>query len=350
MMITIRDVAQRARVSVATAARALGGYGYVSIVTRRRVLRAASALDYHPNAIARSMIKGQTHTLAVVVSDNANPFFAAVVRGVEDTVLADGYAIVLCNADENPAKESIYLRMIREKRVDGLILSPSGGPVKLLTSLVRHETPVVLIDRRLDGVDADAVLVDNRAGARAAVEHLIALGHTRIGIISGPQRVFTASERLAGYMTTLRAAGIPVDEPLILEGNFKAESGYDLAGRLVDSSRPPTALFVANNLMTLGALLRLKELGVNIPRDIAVVGFDDMPWAPILTPPLTAVAQPSYEFGTAAAHLLMQRLQAPKAAPPQTIVFQPKLVVRESCGASLAPGARTAAVRGDLRR
>lgn len=350
-MATIRDVARRAGVSVATAARALGGYGYVSAGTRRRVLRAASLLDYHPNAIARSMIKGRTHTLAVVVSDNSNPFFATVVRGIEDVVLGHGYAIMLCNADENPDKEALYLRMIREKRVDGLILSPSGGPRALLSSLIRHGTPVVLVDRLVPGIKTDAVINDNRAGARTAVRHLIELGHRRIGFITGPHRLFTARERLEGYLETLRAAGLPIDERLILEGDFKERGGYELVSRFLEIRPQPTAVFVANNLMTLGVLLRLKERGVRIPQQLAVVGFDDMPWAPILTPPLTAVAQPSYQLGTAAAQLLMQRLRSTRTTPPQVLVFQPTLVVRESCGARLAASkAKTARSRASVRQ
>jgi len=339
-MATIRDVARRARVSVATAARALGGYGYVSEHTRARVRRAASALEYHPNAVARSMIKGRTHTLGVVVSDSANPFFASVVRGIEDVVGRQGYGTLLCNADEDPGKEAMYLRMLREKRVDGLIVSSTGGPADLLRSILRQGTPVVLIDRRLPGVTTDAVVVDNRAGSRAAVEHLIGLGHRRVGILSGPRRLYTGAERLEGYRRALRAAGIPLDETLILEGDFKADSGYELVSRFVRMPRRPSALFVANNLMTIGALLRLKEMGVRIPQEMPVVAFDDMPWAPILTPPLTAVAQPSYDLGAAAAGLLLRRLREGMAAAPQTLVFQPRLVVRQSCGAQLAGAGR----------
>ncbi|MDQ7841405.1 MAG: LacI family DNA-binding transcriptional regulator [bacterium] len=332
-MATVRDVARRAGVSMATAARALGGYGYVSVHAREKVARAARDLDYHPNAIARSMIKGRTNTLAVIVSDNANPFFAAVVRGVEDVVLAQGYAIILCNADEDPIKEAMYLGTIRQKRVDGLIISPSGGPADLLRGLLASGIPTVQVDRRLNGLKTDAVLIDNRAGVRAAVEHLIRLGHRRIGIISGPRRLYTGSERLEAFLDTLRRAGIKPDARCILEGTFKERSGYDLAGELLRVRRRPTALFVSNNLMTIGTLLRLKEEGVTIPQEMAVVGFDDMYWAPVLTPPLTAVAQPGYALGTAAAQLLLRRLAAPRSGPPETIVLQPQLVVRESCGA-----------------
>ncbi len=332
-MATIRDVARLAGVSMATAARALGGYGYVSDRAKDKVMRAARSLDYHPNAIARSMIKGRTNTLAVIVSDNANPFFAAVVRGVEDVVLAQGYAIILCNADEDPAKEAMYLRTVRQKRVDGLIISPSGGGIELLQGLLAGGIPAVQVDRRLDGLKTDAVLTDNRAGVRAAVEHLIRLGHRRIGIISGPRRLYTGRERLDAFLDTLRRARIKPNERWILEGTFKERSGYDLVGELLRLSRRPTALFVANNLMTIGTLLRLKEEGVAIPKEMAVVGFDDMYWAPVLTPPLTAVAQPGYALGTAAAQLLLRRLAAQRGGPPETIVLQPQLVVRESCGA-----------------
>jgi len=336
-MATIRDVARRAGVSVATAARALGGYGYVSDPTRARILRAARTLDYHPNAIARSMIKGRTHTLAVIVSDNANPFFASVVRGIEDVVLAEGYAIVLCNADEDPDKEAMYLRTVRQKRVDGLIISPSGGSASALRSMLAGGTPIVQIDRRLPRLAADAVLIDNRAGVRAAIEHLIRLGHRRIGIISGPRRLYTGRERLEAYRATLRDAGLRFDDELVLEGTFKEQSGYELVGRFLCLRRRPTAIFVANNLMTIGALLGLKEAGVRIPDEMAVVGFDDMDWAPILTPPLTAVAQPGYELGAAAGRLLLERLQAPRKDRSRTVVFQPRLVVRESCGARRHP-------------
>lgn len=340
-MATIRDVARQAGVSVATAARALGEYGYVSAATRVRVAQAARALDYHPNAIARSMIKGRTQTLAVIVSDNANPFFAAVVRGIEDVVLGKGYAIILCNADENPDKEAIYLRTVRQKRVDGLVISPSGGSPVPLRSMLAGGTPIVQIDRRLPGLAADAVLIDNRAGVRAAIRHLIKLRHRRIGIISGPRRLFTGRERLEAHRSALREAGLPLDDELILEGTFKEPSGYELVGRFLTMRRRPTAIFVANNLMTIGALLRLKEAGVRIPHEMAVVGFDDMDWAPILTPPLTAVAQPGYELGAAAGDLLLERLSAPGPAKPRTVVLAPRLVVRESCGARLGRVARS---------
>jgi DNA-binding LacI/PurR family transcriptional regulator len=335
-MATIRDVARRAGVSVATTARALGDYGYVSDAARRRVQRAARALDYHPNAIARSMIKGRTQTLAVIVSDNANPFFASVVRGIEDVVLAQGYAIMLCNTDENPSKEAMYLQTVRQKRVDGLIISQAGGTTTLLRDMLASGVPIVQMDRRQPGLGADAVLIDNRAGVRAAVEHLIGLGHRRIGIISGPRQVYTGRERLEAYKATLAAAGLPVTEELILEGTFKEPSGHELIGRVLKLPMPPTAVFVANNLMTIGALLGLKEAGVRIPEEMAVVGFDDMEWAPILTPPLTAVAQPGYDLGTAAARMILSRLTDTVGFRPRKIVLQPRLVIRESCGARLA--------------
>lgn len=345
-MPTVRDVARRAGVSVATAARALGEYGYVSDATRALVLRAAQALDYHPNAIARSMIKGRTQTLAVIVSDNANPFFASVVRGIEDAVLAKGYAIMLCNADEDPAKEAMYLRAVRQKRVDGLVISPSSGAAALLRGMLEGGTAIVQVDRRLADLPADAVVVDNRAGARAAVEHLLSLGHRRIGIISGPRRLYTGRERLEGYKAALRAARITLDRELILEGTFKQPSGHHLVGRFLRMRRRPTAVFVANNLMTIGALLGLREAGIRIPGEMALVGFDDMDWAPILTPPLTAVAQPAYDLGATAGRLLLTRLAQPAPSGPRTVVLAPRLIVRASCGAALAGSSLRRSARG----
>jgi len=333
-MVTLKDVARKAGVSVATAARVLGGYGYASPQARERVLRAARQLDYTPNALARGMVKKRTHAIGVIVSDNANPFFAAVVRGVEDVMRRHGYAVVLCNSEESPEKEDLYLRILREKQVDGLLLAPSGQASPQLRRWLRAGLPLVLVDRRLEGIRADAALVDNVEGARTAVSHLIALGHRRIGIVSGPARVFTGRERLAGYLAALEAAGLPADPALVREGNFKQESGYRLAREFLTMKRPPTALFVANNLMTIGAMLALKEARVRIPQELAVVGFDDMDWAPILTPALTAVAQPAYTLGTSAATLLMQRLENP-ARPVQEVVLKTRLVVRESCGAAL---------------
>jgi len=340
-MTTIRDVAASAGVSVATAARALGGYGCVSHASRERVLRAAKSLDYAPSSIARSMIKGNTNTIAVVVSDNSNPFFAALVRGVENVVLAHGYSLLLFNADEDVKKEELHLRTIREKRVDGLVLSPSGGSPDGSRLPPATRIPLVQVDRRLDALQSDAVLIDNRAGVRAGMAHLLTLGHTRIGMITGPRRHYTGRERLDGYIEALRDAQLPVDDALILEGDFKQQSGYVLVEEFLRLRPRPTAILVANNLMTIGALLRLKETNVRIPDEMSVIGFDDMEWAPILTPPLTTIAQPGYNLGSAAAQLLINRLRVGTALdplPPQTVFFQPTLIVRASTG----PPARSA--------
>lgn len=344
-MATLKDVARKAGVSVATAARALGGYGYASARARERVLRVARQLDYTPNALARGMVKKRTHAIGVIVSDNANPFFAAVVRGIEDVVRRQGYAVILCNADEDPAKEDLYLRILREKQVDGLLLAPSGRASPHLRRWLRNGVPMVLVDRRLEGIPADAALVDSLEGARTAVSHLLVLGHRRIGIISGPTRVFTGQERLAGYLAALEAAGVRADPALAREGDFKQESGYRLARAFLEMKRRPTALFVANNLMTIGAMLALKEANVRIPQEMAIVGFDDMDWASILTPTLTAVAQPAYALGTNAAQLLMQRLENP-SRPAQEIVLKTRLVVRESCGAALMQAGGAAGTPG----
>ncbi|MDR7515479.1 MAG: substrate-binding domain-containing protein, partial [Armatimonadota bacterium] len=216
-----------------------------------------------------------------------------------------------------------------------IIVSPSGESPGALAGLLAAGIPVVQVDRRVRGLATDAVVVDNRAGVFAAVEHLVRLGHRRIALIGGPGRLYTGRERTRAFRDALRRLGLPLVESWLLEGTFKVDSGYRLAARLFESSPRPTAVFVANNLMTIGALLWFKQAGVRIPDDIAVVGFDDMDWAPILTPPLTAVAQPTFDLGKTAATLLLGRLQDP-FRPPRLVVLPPRLVVRESCGARLA--------------
>ena len=220
-------------------------------------------------------------------------------------------------------------------------MSPSGGSPDGSPLPPAIRIPVVQVDRKLDALQSDAVLIDNRAGVRAGMAHLLTLGHTRIGMITGPRRHFTGRERLEGYIGALQDARLPVDEALILEGDFKQQSGYVLVDEFLRLRPRPTAILVANNLMTIGALLRFKESNVQIPGEMSVIGFDDMDWAPILTPPLTTIAQPGYDLGTAAAQLLINRLRAGTAAdslPPQTVLFQPTLIVR----ASTSPPSRSA--------
>ncbi len=330
---TLKDVADLAAVSKATVSRVLNNNPNVAEDLRVRVLEAIRSLGYQPNRAARRLRASSSDVLGLIISDIENPFFISVVRGVEDTAYAHHISVVLCNTDENPAKQQMYLRVMQAEQVAGLIISPTSSG-EASTELQDLGIPIILLDRRTETFEADAVTIDNVSGAYLAVKHLIDLGYERIGIIGGSPHLTTGQERYEGYRKALSAVGRKVDEKLIKVGNFKTESGYRLAMEFITSPQPPRAIFVANNLMTLGALRAMREQGVRIPQDIALVGFDDMPWSSELCPPLTAVSQPTYELGQETVYLLLRRLADPDA-PIRTVTLQPRLVVRESCGAML---------------
>ena len=330
---TLDDVATHARVSRATVSRVLNNNPSVNEALRARVLQAIHELGYQPNRAARRLRSNTSDVLGLIISDIENPFFISVVRGVEDAAYQQRMSVVLCNSDENPAKQQMYLRVMWAERVGGLIISPTHAPGSQdLAELRQLGVPIVLLDRYTDSVDADAVVVDNAGGAQIAVHHLITLGYRRIATITGTLHLTTGAERYQGYLKALESAGIPFDRALVRSGDFKIESGYRLMVELLSLAQPPEAVFVANNLMTLGALRAAHEKSVRIPEDVALVGFDDMPWSGQLCPPLTAVAQPTYELGQEAVRLLVRRREDPDASY-HTVVLQPRLVVRESCGA-----------------
>lgn len=330
---TLKDVADLAGVSKATVSRVLNNNPNVAEDLRARVLEAVNLLGYQPNRAARRLRSSSSDVLGLIISDIENPFFISVVRGVEDTAYAHQISVVLCNTDEDPVKQRMYLRVMQAEQVAGLIISPTSV-TEDFTEFERLGIPIILLDRLTANFEADAVTIDNVNGAFLAVKHLIDLGYKRIGMIGGSPHLTTGHERYEGYRKAMSAAGLKIDEKLIKVGDFKTESGYRLTQEFIAASQPPQAIFVANNLMTLGALRAMREQGVRIPQDIALVGFDDMPWSSELCPPLTAVSQPTYELGQETVQLLLRRLADPDA-PIRTVTLQPRLVVRESCGAHL---------------
>jgi LacI family transcriptional regulator, galactose operon repressor len=330
MAVTIRDVARDAGVSQATAARALGGYGYASPAVRRRVRESAGRLGYTPNGVAAALVSRATHTVGLVVGDIENPFFAAAARGLSDVLEAAGYTVLLANADERSDREALAVEALRRRRVDGLVVVPAPGAQ--LAEVARAGVPLVQLDRFVRGLAADAVMVENAAGAAAAVAHLAALGHRRIGILSDTPRISSSAERIRGYRHALAAAGIAADERLVsIAGPTQAE-GHRAALALLGGADRPTALFTANNFMTVGALLAARDLGLRIPADLALVGFDDLDWTALVDPPLTAVSQPVGELGRVAGERLLARIGG-DAGPPRRIRLATELVVRGSCGA-----------------
>jgi LacI family transcriptional regulator len=325
---TVRDVAERAGVSQATAARALGGYGSVSEKARRRVLDAAAALSYQPNDAARALASGAKRAIGLIVADIENPFFAAAARGLSDVVEAHGYTLLLANSDENLDRERAAIEAIRT-RVDGFVLSPASDASG--AALRAQHSHVVLLDRGIRGLEVDTVTVDNAAGARRAVEHLLALGHHRIGAIADSPEIRSTEQRLRGYRSALRAAGLPAEPELVCIGDSTQQGGYEAATRLLSVRPVPHAVFATNNFMTAGALRAIREQGLRLAQDIALVGFDDTDWATLIEPPLTVVRQPVTEMGRKAGELMMDRLRG-TSVPARRVRLRTELVIRQSAG------------------
>ncbi len=332
MSLTITDIARAAGVSQATAARALGGYGSVSEKSRRQVLTAARRLGYHRNELAAALVAGSTRTIGLVVGDIENPFFASVVRGLADVVEVEGHTVLLANSDEDVIRESHAVDALRSRQVDGLVVATAATTdLGHLQTAAASGRPVILIDRPMPDSEFDTVTVGNEAGAAGAVSHLIARGHTRIGIVTDDPVIASSAERLLGYRRAHGEAGIETDDELIVEGGPGQEDGRIAAAALLDLGHPPTALFTTSNLATYGALSAIRERGLRVPEQIALVGFDDFPLATVIEPPITVVSQPVDAIGREAGRLLLQRL-AGDDRPPQRIELETTLLIRRSCG------------------
>ena len=325
----IGDVAQRAGVSPATVSRVLNGSGAVSAERAARVREAAIELGYTPSGPARALRQQRTRVWAAIVADIQNPFFTSMVRGMEDVALQEGHRLVLGNSDEDLGKEAAYLDIAVAEQMAGVIIAVASARDSKLDVLLDRNIPVVAVDRRPKRHDdaVDSVVVDNELGARQATEHLLAAGARRIACITGPVRVSTASERLAGHQAALRAAGVAADADLVRRADFKEDGGYAATRTLLADKRRPDALFVANNLMTLGALRAVQESGLRVPEDLLLVGWDDAPWTTLISPQLTVVAQPTQEIGRQAAKLLAT---ASPELPARHVVLPPQLLTRAS--------------------
>lgn len=329
-MATIADVAERAGVSVSTAARVLSGTGYASDDTRRIVLDAARDLGYVPNQIARSLRTRQTRMIGLLIGDVENSFYSVMAKNVEAVAKVAGYHVVLCNSNDDPDVEKEYLKLLEGVRVDALIITPTAKNRRYLARLLDKGIVIVQVDRRVDQLDADAILVDNEAGAMAGVAHLIGAGHSRIGILAGDVDVSTARHRLAGYERALREHGIPIREELVKTGSFHREHAIEDAGDLIASGPPPTAIFAANNILAEACLQALAESGLKVPRDMSLVAFDDVEWMTMTSPPITAVRQPVADMARGAAELVLRRLREDGPAAPTTMVFRTEIQVRGS--------------------
>jgi LacI family transcriptional regulator/LacI family repressor for deo operon, udp, cdd, tsx, nupC, and nupG len=330
-MASLTDIARAARVSIATVSRVINEPGVVREDTRSRVRRAIERLHFQPNRVARRLRQrnGRRRLIGLVIPEIGNPHFADIVRGVEDAAYAEKFAVMLCNADDNLEKERFYFDILRAESVDGVIVPPIQDSDPVLLEALANKLPLIAIDRRLKNLSVDSISVDNRHGAEAAVEHLISRGYRSIAHIAGPQLNFTSRERKAAWSNTLVRHGLMPRKEHIWWGTNQHESGVAGAESLLSLRNRPRAIFVANNLMAAGALEVISRRGLKVPDDIAIVGFDDPPWAKWLRPALTTVRQPTHEMGRLAFSLLLRRLNDPKASV-QHIVLPTELMIRES--------------------
>jgi LacI family transcriptional regulator len=311
----MRDVAERAGLSVTTVSHVINNSRTVSDASRQRVLQAMEELDYRPNALARSLRRQQTNTIGMIVPDSANPFFAEIARAIEDASFAQNYSVILCNSEGDLEKQRTYTNVLIEKRVAGILFVAAGISTELINDLWRRRVPLVVIDREVPGVEVDTVLTNHAQGGRLATQHLINLGHRRIACISGSSQLSPSSERVTGYRDALKANELALDEDLVVRGDFQYESGYEATHQLLRRETPPTAIFACNDLMAVGCISAAAELGYDVPIDLSVVGFDDVRLASFTNPLLTTVAQPKHEISRLATEMLLERIGDPDARP-----------------------------------
>jgi LacI family transcriptional regulator len=333
----MRDVAQRAGVSVSTVSHVVNNTRAVSADARAQVQQAMAALGYKPNALARSLRRQKTHSIGMIVPDNANPFFAEIARAIEDIGFARSYSIILCNSDGNLEKQAAYVDLLIERRVAGILFVAAGVSTEVVADLQRRRMPLVVIDRAVPGAAVDRVQTNHYQGGQLATQHLIELGHRRIACIAAGSDLSPSAERVTGYRDTLAAHGLAYDPDLVAPGDFQFASGYRAAQQLLDLPQPPTAVFACNDLMAVGCISAATARGLRVPQDLAVVGFDDVKLASFTNPPLTTVAQPKREIGRLAMEMLLARMRDPDA-PPHSVRLDTRLVIRQSSGAPAASG------------
>ena len=331
-MTNIRDVAKRAGVAPITVSRCINNSGYCSLETRARVEAAILELGFVPNRLASGLRSKRTNTLALVLTDITNPYFTTIARGVEDMASEAGYMVIFCNTDESVSKEQMYVHMLLEKRVDGIMLVPAQSTLDSVDLIQKHNTPLVVLDRRVPDVKTDVVRCDSERGAYELTRLLLSLGHREIAILNGPKGVSTADDRLSGYRRALAEAGIAGFAGLEFFGSFNQESGYEMTHKALAGTPGLTALFATNNIIAFGALRALQEIGLHVPGDIAMVGFDDLPPALVTFPFLTVAAQPAYEMGKKAIEILLKKLGGGASDQYQEIVLPAEIVIRQSSG------------------
>ena len=330
-MPTVHDVAKRAGVAPITVSRVINNSGYISEATRERVKATIKEIGYVPNTLARGLRSKRTNTLGLIVTDITNPYFTLMARGVEDVAGDSNYTVIYCNTDESETKEEKYANILAQRQVEGVLLVPAGGNDRTIKFLEANGISVVILDRRVSGVEKDFVCSDSKNGANLLVKLLIKLGHERIAIITGPKNVSTSTDRVAGYRRALKESGYSKNE-LIYYGAFNQQSGYELTQQAMNHTPRPTAILGANNFIAIGITKALHDLSVDVPGDVSVVGFDDLPESMLVRPFLTVARQPAYDMGRSATELLLKRISGDLPEDCQEVIFQTEIVERESVG------------------
>lgn len=329
MKINIKTVAKKAEVSIASVSRVLNNHKGVKDSTRKKVLKAMADLNYEVNAVARGLKLQKTYTIGVVVANILSPFFSEISKAIEEGANKYNYNVILCNSDDESGKELLHLKMLKSYRVDGIILTPTQKNKYYIKKLM-NTTKIVIIDRLIDGIECNGVIIDNELGAYAATKHLIDKGYKNIAIINGPPEIFTAKERIEGYLRALKEANISTDKDLIKTGTFQEKSGVELMNSLIDSPQKPDAVFITNLDLTLGALTLLKKRKVRIPKDIAIISFSDHAWAKVSDPPLSVVSFPIEDIGKIAVNMLIDSIDTKEEKVPSVFKIKTHLILRKS--------------------
>lgn len=327
---TIQDVAERASVSKSTVSHVINGTRYVEDGTRQRVLQAIEELQYRPSAVARSLTTNRTYTIGVIVADISDAFFGNIVSGIGDVLGPANYSATVCNTNQQLDLEGHYLNLLLSQRVDGIIAMSTSQRWDALSLADTKGTPLVFVDRTFDGLQYPFVGVNNFTGAYLGTQHLIECGKKRIGILAGFQRLSTMRERLAGFRQALADYALELPEEWVVTSSLTVRDGRIAASELLSRSNRPEALFINNNLLSLGTLLALDDLDMECPDDVALVGFDDHPWAAVSNPPLTVIRQPAHQMGVVAAEILLDLIEG-KEQRQQSYILECDLILRQSC-------------------
>ncbi len=331
-VVTIKDVARLARVSTATVSAVVNGTSFVSAPLKARVIEAVAELGYAPSGVARSLRMKTTRLVGVIVADITNPFFAELVRFAGVAAQARGYSVLLCEADHDPAKEQAALQLLRAHHVDGVILAPTGPAEMYFEPPVSvFPKPIVMVDRIIPGAPFDAVSIDNHRAAYDLTRHILSLGHTRVAIVAGSRHLANTTDRLAGFVDALAASGLKPDPTHIVYADFRQDRARELCHTLLARPDRPTALFVSNNQMMIGAMQAIGDLGLSCPADVSLAGIDDSPWAGTFAPRLTRQQQPIEALAGHAVRLLQARMQGNGDTAGEHIVLASQLIIRDSC-------------------